>query len=206
MNTLLPGNPDTELMAKELFQRAALNFEQADLKHDAALCLIEAGDLGKAAQLFLDRDEFIRAAPLLLANKQYATALQCYEKWLDSLLESDLESQVTARFGIAACLVSMETEKPRAKEMYKTARSLFEYKENLHPAAARHCWEALANYGIYTGRLDLAQLGFERAIASDKDQSQNERSRIIKSYLDAAKSNNLLQKELEGKIEILNIG
>jgi len=202
LDILKPTEADLEWLAPELFRRAAVCYEKAEMWDDAAECWQDAGDAGKAAEIFLRRlADHAKAAPLLLTEGQYEKALECYRKWFASIPDGDVVSQVRARLGATACLTKMQSDPKAAQEAYREARNLIETESQGHPLIAGRCWEALGEYGVTMGRSDLIQLGYEQALACYGEQHRGERLRTLRAYLSIAQGNRMLTAQIQEQLD-----
>ena len=175
-------------------------YEECGRWQDAAKCWVQAGEVGQAADIYLQSKDYSRAAPLLLAGGRYNDALECYRHWLSSVATSDTEGRIKALLGIAASLI-LGTAKPhKANEAYRSARELVEDEIDRDPFTAGRYWEVLGEYGVTIGRSDLIQLGYEKALSCYSADHNGERLRTAQIYLAAVRDNRLLAADIETRI------
>lgn len=209
---------ELDWLAPILFRRAAIAYEQAGLRREAADCWAEAQETGKAVELYLLEEDYVRAAPLLLAAGRYQEALRMYDMWEEVLLQSadypgpSTDHRVQILLGQSACLLSLkrngsDTEKARKK--YRAVRQLIEeidaFGEKEKTAGrfsflAAKYWELLAGYAVIVGRNDLIQLGYENALVRYGEPHNEERVRALRAYIEAVAENRLLVAELETRL------
>jgi serine/threonine-protein kinase len=197
-----------EWLVPSLLRRAANAYEQAGHKRAAADCWAAAHEASHAAGLYVREGDYARAAQLLFEAGRYADALENYRRWA-SRQSPESEDFVIARFGEAACLTLLRTDRSAARDAYRSARAQVEACDatlqrdtnatvrRTRSLVAARLWEALGAYGLHVGREDLLQLGYERALARYGEAHKTERVRVARAYLAAAGENRLLAQELE---------
>ena len=196
---LAAGVPE-DWLVRELNRHAGYHFERCGERREAAVCYADAGDCGKAASLFLETGELGRAAQLLSRAKRYDEALEVFGRWLEEEGEKSEEIAARALLGMAACLKRLNRDAERARELYFRAREIAENENGRPSLVSARCWEALGEYGVAMGRHDLVCVGFEKALAWYGEKYRDERLKAALAYLDAARNNRLLRRELEVRI------
>lgn len=194
--------PDTERvwLMKDCMRRAALNYEQAEMWQDAAACWNEAGETDKAAELYLQFNDYERAASLLMAAGRYTEAQAQYEMWITTIKPEDAVSRVKALLGISLCETRMKFPHT-ARGTYLRARTLVENETATRDALTNGaCWEALAEFGLAVERDDILQVAYERALRCYGPQYNAERVRAAQAYIKAVKGNRLLREELTERV------
>ncbi|MDM8515083.1 DUF1566 domain-containing protein [Desulfobacterales bacterium HSG16] len=193
-------------LSRELYRRAAFHFEKCGELHEAAECRVKAHEFNHAVEIYLKLDDHARAAPLLLSEKRYPEALNCFQRWMDEISEETQEKQVSAMLGISACLKMMKIDLQAARDMYCKARKIIERedKDDDHghssSLASGRCWEALGIYGRALDRYDLVQAGYEKSLACFGEEHNQERLKTAVTYLELIQKNRLLAADLENRI------
>ena len=177
-----PTKAERLYLAQEFAQRAAYLYEECDHLMLAAECLIAAGELERALEIYLKKFEYRRAASLLLTNGRYQEAIVCYNNCIETLKNKDIEGKVSIKLGISACLNLMKQEQKKAKQLYKEARIMIEDDKNRQFLIAGRCWEALGEYGVLLKRDDLIQLGYEKALKFYGKNFQNNLNDTAKRF------------------------
>ncbi|MDM8515079.1 DUF1566 domain-containing protein [Desulfobacterales bacterium HSG16] len=192
-------------LSRELYRRAAFHFEKCGELHEAAGCRVKAHEFSHAVEIYLKLDDHARAAPLLLSEKRYPEALNCFQRWMNEISEKTSENQVSAMLGISACLKMMKIDLQAARDMYCKARKIIEREDDddhghSSSLASGRCWEALGIYGRALERYDLIQAGYEKSLACFGEEHNHERLKTAVTYLELIKKNRLLAADLENRI------
>ena len=187
-------------LALELYRRAASEFVLANRYDEAAECLELAGDSAQAMQLLLHHYGRGHAARMLSDRGRYREALDCYREWLRETEGKDVESTVRGRLGIAACLCKLGERQKEMRENIRQTLLTIEQAESSTGYTRGRCWQAVGEYGARTGRWDLVQMGYEKALKSFEGPYTRETGDVVKEYLSAAKNNRLLERRLRERL------
>ena len=201
VDKILAAGVPAEWLDRELNRRAGYHFERCGRLEDAAACYADAGDAGRAAELYLRIDAPQRAAPILMKQKRYGEALQIYRRWLEASEGQSPEHRAKAHLGVSACLTLMKKDPETARSMYASARKIVEDETGRSPLEVAKCWQALGEYGATLGRHDLLYIGFETALARYGKAHNRQRIDAAMNYLEMASNNRLLALDLANRIE-----
>ncbi|ETR70523.1 MAG: hypothetical protein OMM_03179 [Candidatus Magnetoglobus multicellularis str. Araruama] len=213
LNFILSQNPtkkEREYIARDIAKRAALLYEECEHWHDAAICWIEADEIERAIEIYLDKSGHKHAAPLLISKGRYEEAIKCYNESLKSLKNDNEDNnsigiidRIKAMLGISACLKLMKKDKQKAKDLYKKARSIIEDDKERNILLKGQLWETLGEYGIFLKRYDLIQSGFEKSLQCYSNKYLKQSINAAKIYANAVKANKNLYVEIKDKISML---
>ncbi|HLW03750.1 MAG TPA: SUMF1/EgtB/PvdO family nonheme iron enzyme [Ktedonobacterales bacterium] len=209
----LPGllTADLPLVRAELLRRAALGFERAGQRQEAAECWLALGLPERASELYIQAGQLDQAAETLLHAGAYAQALKLYQTWEQQIPAANRLSRIRALLGQAACHI-LGTRVPSAdfalarqtgQQVYEAARAMLSAESSEPPLLAAQAWAALGAFGGWLGRYDLVQEGYEQALERLATiEAEPERQRLLQAYLTAANAqpDRLLRHDLEARL------
>lgn len=205
LERLGPQSQTQDGLRRAFYRRAAQAYEQAERWHHAATCWVAAGERQRAVALYLRQDNHAAVAPLLLAEKRYAEALEHYRAWQQALGPANIADQITAQLGCAACLHGLQAEPATVYAAWQTAHHLLHADLSRHPLTQGRCWEAVGAYGATVGRTDLMQAGYEQALRCYGTLHPGERLRAAQAYRQAVRGNALLAGDVATRVAELKI-
>ena len=193
-------------------RQAALHFEAAGARRDAAECWAELGELARAAELYAEEQLPAEAAPLLLRLGRLDEAAAAYRAWGATLPTGDTLNRARYHLGLAACgylgvagtpgKAAREARRAAALVDYQAARALIEDDAARDGLLAGRCWEALGEYGVTLERYDLIQVGYEMALRRYGERYNAERVRAGRVFLGLIGWNRLLTADLATRLAL----
>ncbi len=200
LDIVKPTPEEMAILCKEVARRAAVLFEECGQLEETAECWVEHGKRDRATELYLEKNRFAEAAPILLELKEYRKAPDGYRRWLDHIADSDIINRIKAELGEIACLKYLDEDLEPARKRFLKIRDLIEADQERQPFISARCWETLGDYGVIMNRSDLIHYGYETALSCYGDEYPEERLRVARILLNVLKVNRLFRKEIEDLI------